>query len=393
MKSLARIFFLETDEETARAPAWAVLFSAFFIFFLTRFLVLAAYDLRGFHHLTSDPGNYIQIAEFIARHGHIPNQGGFELRQFPGLSMLMAPLGMVLGDMVASGYAVSYFFSLASIALFHFFFRSARLTFIYTIFVPSWLASSTLIMSEGLTFFLIFCAMFAVSRDGFGARQIILLTVAGYVFVVRNTALFFIIPFIVFYGLWKKDALSKIAFQLISLAVLPVIYLLWNQMEIGEMFPQKRFQLEYFILQGGDIYPKQLVTWPCYSMAIGLCQPAVPLAKKASVLASLALAVAVPVLLVFRANTCSELRAKAFHLACAAGAFGHLIFHLCIGGAFGFNSFDRYVSHINPVLVYALFGEKKLRWQWIVLIAVVGVVFASLTGRGERALFSFLKPE
>lgn len=70
----------------------------------------------------------------------------------------------------------------------------------------------------------------------------------------------------------------------------------------------------------------------------------------------------------------------ALAVALFAGTVTHLVFHLCVGGSFGYTSLDRYMSHVDPFLVLGVFGGRRLRLPWICVLGIVGVAFAGLTG-------------
>jgi hypothetical protein len=209
---------------------------------------------------------------------------------------------------------------------------------------------------------------------------------------------FFLAPFLLACW-WKRKNWGHLLAYAGACAVLPLAYLAWTGATLHEFFPQQRGQLAYFLHTAGG-YPPRILTWPGQSLLHGLALESVPFAKKLSVLASLALLVGVTVRFFAwgnrsdvydRANSAGLDLAQPFGWACAA----HLLFHLLIGGSFGFSSFDRYVSQLDPLLVLGVVGDRQVRWVWIGIATIVGVVFAGLCGHspGVRAILPFLKPE
>jgi hypothetical protein len=362
-------------EPAARArtvAAWLALFV------VTRLATLACFRLRHVPLRWTDEGNYLAIARFFQAHGQLPTEGVYA-RQFPGLPFLMVAADHLFHDLVVSGYVVAWGGSLASIALFHAMWRNDRLTAIYTIFVPSWLAASSGIMSEGCTMLLFLVAMRALAVEDL-RRQLPLLVVAGYAVVLRNAAVMFLVPLVVAWSLARPRASFGVLALRLAAVLLPVaVYLAYNHATLGVLLPQVEAQRLYFLRKSGTYYPPRLMTWPGHSLLLGLVKPGENVFKRLSVLASLILIVFAGRELWRRART-GPAGEQRLMLALAAGVVVHLAFHLCVGGAFGYSSFDRYVSHVNPALVVALFGARRLRWPWIAALGAVGVVFAGLTG-------------
>jgi hypothetical protein len=398
VKLLDRLLFVPRNAAAAEPPfAFACLLAAM-LFVATRFAVFELFALRHYNALQADPGDYVWAATYIADHGRLPNDGSVESRVFPGLPIVMSVINPVIGNMVFTGYLVSWLSSLGSIFLFHKVFGNFRLTLFFTTFVPYWLMTSTLIMSEGLTFLLMLTAIWAFHEEAL-RRRLLLLAFAGSVLVVRNTAVFFLAPFLIASWWRRRDSWVQLLAYGGACALLPLGYLAWTGATLHEFFPQQRGQLAFFLETAGD-YPGRLLTWPGQSLLHGLGLAGVPLGKKLSVLSSLVLLVAVTIRY-FAWGEQSDIRghadctheglAQPFGYACAA----HLLFHLCIGGSFGFSSFDRYVSQVDPLIVRGIAGDRQLRWAWIGVATVVGVLFAGLTGHspGVRAILPFLKPE
>ncbi len=374
--------------------AWAAL-----LFVATRAAVLGLYSLRHFDVLQSDPGNYIAIADYLTQHGHLPSGPEIAWRQFPGLALLMALVNPLVGNMERTGYLVSWACSLGSVLLFHRLFRDFRLTLLYVVFVPSWVACSTLIMSEGLTFLLLLTAVWALCRESRLGPRLLLLAVAGFALVARNTALFFLLSLVLAWW-WsaERDRPRRLILYLLALGALPGLYLAWNLAAVGTPFPQKAGQETYFAFTASEGYPTSMLAAPGRSLLHGLGLASVPLAKKLSVVASLLLAGWVVVrflILKPRAGTPDE--GQVLRHAFGWATLAHTLFHLCLGGSFGFSSLDRYISHAQPALALGLAPDpesgRRIRLVWIALLALVGILFAGLTGHAPVTLFHFLKPE
>ncbi len=73
-------------------------------------------------------------------------------------------------------------------------------------------------------------------------------------------------------------------------------------------------------------------------------------------------------------------------LAFATALAVHMIFHFSLGGVFGYKWLDRHFSQLNPIIDWALFYQRNLRWPWIAFLVIVGVIFAIGTGPGTPYL-------
>jgi len=368
------------------------------IFLITRFTVLEVYEIRGQWHLISDPGNYLRIAEYVRDHGKVPMSQDVDLRQFPGLSFLMIPVDAVLKDIVLSGYVVAWGGALGAIALFHGLFRQFRMTCLFVIFVPSWVACTSVIMAEGWTL-LLWLLMFHAIRDReYGLMQIGLLLVAGYVHVVRNTAIFLTFPFLIGYAIcladrWSPAWWGRLCAWCAALSVAPTLYLAFNYWTIGVLLPQITNYQDQFSRMNYGNFPGGVLGWPGYSVLHGLLHPNIAVAKKLSVAAAVVLAAGTVVGLWHRLRRASSQKEAGVENGMLAASLAHLAFHLCLGSSPAFDSFDRFVSHLNVMICLVLVQGRKLRWPWILVAALIGTLFASFTGRGAQAILPWLKPE
>jgi len=381
-----RAFFVGRGREVAEptflnAIAWAIV-----LFIATRAGVYLLFLARHYDVLGADARDYVDTANFIVQHGRLPTSGNIENAHFAGLPILIALLTPLLGNTTIAGFFVSWLSSISSLILFHALFRNFRLTLFYVVFVPSWVASSALIMTEGLTFLLMLTAIWALHRESSLPRRLFLLCIAGFVLIVRNTAIFFMLGFV---SVWwweqerKRFGWARLLAYGLAVAALPLAYFAWTLVTIGELFPQLRGQIAYFVLEAQRGYSNHLLAWPGQALLHGLTLSDVPMTKKLSVISSLILCIAIILRYQFwRVGTVARDLARPF----AAASFAHLLFHLCVGGAFGFSSFDRYVSHIDPLLAKGVAGERQLRWFWIAAASLLGILFAGLTGHSTHAV-------
>lgn len=392
---LDRLIFVSQGVRVAEPSFTIASTLAVLLFVFTRLAVLALDEARHFDPLTADPRNYVAIADYIRQYGHLPVTLTKENRQFPGLSLLIAGVMPLIGNGVMAGFIVSWLCSVGSIVLFQALFRNFRLTLFYVVFVPSWVASSATIMSEGATFLLMLTAIWALHRTTPLPWRLALLLLAGFALVVRGTAVFFLVPLVVVWW-WEQEfrqfGRARLLAYGLAAGAFPFAYLAWNWVTVGELFPQEQSQLLYFIQNAGGGYPLSLLAWPGQSLLHGLGMGSIPIAKKLSVVCSLLLCIGIVLRYLFDAgNVVARDLARPF----AYASFAHLCFHLCVGGSFGFSSFDRYVSDINPLLAKGVVGERQLRWCWIGVASVVGILFGGLTGHTPQtiAILPFIKPE
>jgi hypothetical protein len=390
---LATLLFVPEGLPRREPSYWQASALAGLLFVVTRAIVIGIFAVRHFDLLTADPGDYLDLADFLAHHGHLSTGTDSANSHFPGLSILIALLSFVTRNSAVAGFLVSWSASIGSILLFHALFRNFRSTLLYVMFVPAWVAPSALIMTEGLTFLLMLTAIWAVNREKRFSSRLILLFLSGFVVVVRNTSLFFLVPFLAVWW-WqqeRKNGLRLLAYAAATSA-LPLAYVCWNLSTVGVVFPQLPAQEAYFASTVGEGYPGQLLTWPGLSLIHGFALGGVSIFKKLSVGLSLLVCVGVGIRYWRYSNSVPP---RELAPPFAASTFAHLIFHLCIGGEFGFSSFDRYIADVNPVLVNGIAGQRRIRWLWLLLATVVGVLFAGLSGHTSDsiALVPYLKNE
>lgn len=269
---LRETFFLSETEHTDDLGPWPIAV-CLAIFVITRSLTLLVFRLRHVPLVMSDSANYVTIARFIQSNGVLPFGPSRFNRQFPGLPFLMVAVDHLFHDLELSGYVVAWGGSIASIALFHAMFRNSRLTTVYTLFVPSWIATSSRIMSEGLTFLLLLLAVRGL-RSQNQRTQLMLLLISGYALVVRNAAIAFLFPFVVAWSLANRPvSVPKLLMRLVAVGAASAGYLAYNYATIGILTPQTESTKLFFIEQAGAYYPHDVLTWPGHSLYLGLIRP------------------------------------------------------------------------------------------------------------------------
>jgi hypothetical protein len=379
-----RRMFADHASDWERRPAFA--FGVIVLFFAaTRALVAYAFHLRGLSLPASDGRAYVMIAEYLAEHGRLPTEGRHEWRQFPGLSYLILAVSMVLGDKVLSGFVVHFAGGLGALLFFQWRYGSLRLTLLLAIFLPSWISAN--IMTEGLSMLLLLLAIEVFQRLRHDGWAMVGALVAGYGLVVRETMVLCLMP-IALAGLLRQETRADQWWFLVRGLVfgLPLmLQLLWAKATTGVIHPNAEAQLAYTISQSRGYFPERLLTFPGHSLLLGLTDPKANLLKSASVVAHLAVTV-MALLVAWRRSRVAAGAERALLASVAAGIGLHLAFHLCVGGPWGYNTLDRYLAQISPLLLIAVWGLGELRWRWLLPLAVVCLLYASNTGAGPSIL-------
>lgn len=392
--SLYRLFFTTPEAGRSRlSPRWQYLLPLL-LFIATRLLIDAGYEYRQGSILGFDAEGYISTAQYLETHGHVPTEVCESSRVFPGLPLLMVVVDQLVHNTALAGLIIAWSAGLGSILLFHYLFREFRLTVIFTVFLPYWMATTSTIWSEGPTIFCFLVGVLAMVK--LQTRQPLFwlcLLVAGYGIVLRQTMVWALIPFLAVYGWrhpelgWKKNGL------ILAVTLFPLLlYLEWNWITVHELFPQAASQAFYTyemvdFRPNAAHYHRQLLDWPGYSVFAGLTDPRESGLKKGVVLTTIALVGAAAVLLVRAARA-----EKAEEISCLDWAFAvalllFFLFHLGVGGTAGFCALDRYVAQLNPIMVYGLFYRRPLRWGWIALLGAAGLYFAVNIGPWPRIIF------
>jgi len=360
-------------QESKRQRYWQYI-SLALIFLITRFIVLYFSKLRNNIIDGSDGANYINIAKYIQIYWKLPLTPSDGARQFPGLSILILIINQIFHNIILSSVIVSWGGSLLSILLFHLIFRDFRMSIIYSIFLPVFVVSSAVISSHGLALFFILIAVYAIKLPNQSFYRFILLLLSGYGIIVRYTAAFFIYPLIFFVYIKSKNrSMKNILYDIVAVSTLFAAYLFWNYSTIRVLFPQAIIQERDFILNAYANFPHSLYSYPGHSLILGFFDPHFSFLKKISILAHIFL-----VIIVIN-NYIRKVKNKKDENIYDFPFFLILLitlgFNLCVGSQYGFSSFERYLLIINPIIVYGLFDKKPLKWHWIFLLLVLGIVY------------------
>jgi hypothetical protein len=394
LSRLYTLFFAEDDAASKRLRLWQQYLIIFLLFFATRAVAYSVIHARGGDYLANDPSNYIAMATYFEQHHAPPAEDNQSYRQFAGLSLLMWPTNLLVGNMILSGLIVSAGGSILSVFLFHHLFRDFRLSLMFTIFLPWWIAANYTIVSEGAAMACFLVGVWALRDHPDNALLLILgLLVAGFSVVIRQTALFYVYPFIFLYALLQPgQGLAKAVLYSVIAIVPFAAYLAWNWVNIHMLFPQLRMQQETTAIFLSELHHPQWygssnITWPFRSLIVGTLDPEQNFWKKLSSDFSVLVALVAVVAMCARAAADKGKAVFPLHTAIAVALFCHVGFHLCVGNVAGFKWQDRYMSQINPLIDYALFFNQPLRTPWIICAALGGTLFAAATGNGGHFLF------
>ena len=379
------------EERRLATPAKYALILALFI--VTRLVTVWGFETRGVDWLGNDPGGYVATANYIVAHGYMPTEDQIIYRQYAGISLMMIVVNLLTGNMVISGYIVVTVCAIASLFLIQYLFDDFRLSLISTVFLPYWITTTSTIFSEAPTELCFLVGLWAFLR---GQERPVLFVLAiifaGYALVVRQNAGIFVMPFI-FIMAWqfRGDRFLR-ACGLAALAMIPIaIYLTWNWLTIHQLFPQTKLHLESLRAEVAlhpdpSRYSTTLFDYPFHGLIAGLTDPSERIFKRLSIVATL--------LVFFAAFGClvSVIRREKFSptgimaIAFSAAMLIHFLFLVSIGGDYGYKWLDRHLSQLNPIIDWALFYRRPLRWPWIALLAIAGVIFAISTGVGRPFL-------
>jgi hypothetical protein len=387
--SLKALFFAPNspEEKQLSLPAKYALILALFV--VTRLVTVWGFHERQVDWLANDPGGYVATANYVAQHGYMPTEDNIIYRQYAGISLLMIVVNLLVGNMVTSGYIVVTVCAIASLFFIQYLFDDFRLSLISVVFLPYWITTTSTIFSESPTVLCFLIALWAL-RD-LQARPLLLglmMIIAGYALVIRQNAGLFVIPFIFIMGLKYPGGSFLRACVLVALAGITItIYLLWNWLTIHQLFPQVKLHRESLLAEiaahpDPARYSPTMFDVPFHSLVAGLTDPSERIGKRLSVAATL--------LVVFSALGCliAVIRREKFSrtgvlaLAFTAALLVHLLFLVSLGGDYGYKWLDRHLSQINPIIDWALFYHRPLRWIWIALLTLLGVIFAISTGIG-----------
>ena len=370
------------------------------LFSVTRFATILGFEYRQVDWLqsgpiyVSDPAGFVATANYLEQTGCMPTEDKPKYRQFAGLSLLMLAPNLFVKNMVWSGYLIVTTSAVLSLILIQYLFDDFRLSLITCVFLPYTITTTCTIFAEAPTM-LCFLVGLWVLRD-FRDRPVLLylgIIVAGYCLVLRQSAGFFVIPSLVIIA-W--GSLGGTLFGIIRIAcaaLLPIaIYLLWIWVTIHQLFPQYKLHREAFLLELGVAhntgrYSTTMLGIPFQSLIAGLTDSHERIGKRLSVLITVGTAFLALGLLMWTLRREGKSELGILALAFASALAVHMIFHFSLGGVFGYKWLDRHFSQLNPIIDWALFYQRNLRWPWIVFLVVSGVVFAVGTGPGAHYLY------
>lgn len=381
-----KLLLAEEDSELAKVSTqtWQYLFLAL-LFLLTRIIVAYIHSVNG-QGLMDGAGN-LALAEYIKAHGKLPLSEGFG-RFFPGVPILIVGIDSYINQITVSGFIVVWTTALLAVLLFHYLFKDFRMSVIHTVFLPAWLSNTATILGEGTAICGYLLFLVAMRQRRFSPLQIFLFLISGYALICRPTIALLIFPFLLISTLSLKDK-SRYSYLIFSSLLLPslfLVYLFWAHSTTGALFPQLELQqktFEYHSARSNGYYPEQTLTWPGYSLILGFFDASyVSALKKAINLVHVLIAlVAAANLIVACRYATAGARNKAYYLPFAVSFFVVLLFTLMIGGPFGHTQFYRYLAtHMNPIIIFALFERYHLRWPWIIALVALNTVAASFTG-------------
>jgi len=291
--------------------------------------------------------------------------------------------------MVTAGYVVVGVSAVGALFLLQYLFDDFRLSLVATVFLPFFITTSCTIFSEPSTMLCFLLGVWAL-RD-FRDRPLVLglgLWVAGYAVVIRQPALLTTMPFIFIYawrapggGFWKATGYCTVA------GVPLLLYLAWDWFTIHEFFPQYPLQHENLLKEIASTrdpshYVARMYDWPFHSLINGVTDPGERPWKKLSEIATTIIGLVALGRLARIAWTLRREERGLLPLAFLAGMVPYFLLLLCLGGNFGYKWMERHLSEINPIIDWTLFYHRPLRWGWIALLVVAGVIFAIGTGAG-----------
>jgi hypothetical protein len=390
---LDRLLFVPDAERNAGLSPLACYLLPIFVFGLTRLLNILSFWHRHINQEKTDAQGYIATAAYVAAHGHLPTLHDQLYRQFPGLSLLMIPFHALLHNYLFTGEMLAVVSALLCLVLVQYLFDDVRLTILSTVFLPWTITVSISVASEWPTCLCLLIALWTL-RDArrWSAPFCLGVLIGGYALLLRPPAMFFAMPLL---GLWvwrePGGGLLR-AIAVLALASVPYAALLtWNGLTIHDLFPEKPLQQDLLEVYRGLSTHPQYYSWhllnpPGRSVLGGLLDPGTKPVKKVLTVVCLVLYLLALIRLIrlsLAATPIDELtRRQALALAGALAA--SLLFYLCVGGDFGFRALGRYMIIANIAVVLGLFHHRPLRWPWLVLLALICLLYATLTG-GDNA--------
>jgi hypothetical protein len=345
------------------------------VFLAARVVAFAAILQRGLPLVRSDGQNYIWIAESLLADGTLPT----DQRQFPGFGILIAILSWVTGaHPVLSGFILVLLPGTAAIWLFYLLTRNLRLSILLIFILPGW--ASTGIMSEGIGMLCLLCAVVAFGRTRSTVKGVAMASAAGLLMIIKPPLVLAVVPMGAV-AAWEAMCGRRLDLLLRGmLFVLPfLVYVIWTMSTMGTWRPEAAEQLRYTIEQSRGYYPPKLMSWPGHSLILGLLHPSESPLKQASVLGTVLVTLLAAVSLLAQGRR--ETPIGSTGLLLGLGVLLYLIFHLFIGGPWGFNTLERYLAQISPFILVGLFRDWRPR-AWVLIIGALGSLgYTSMAGR------------
>jgi len=363
--------------ELAERPTtvWRYLAILAAVFLAARGFVILAILTRGMPLVRSDGHNYIYIAETVLSEGVIP----LDQRQSPGFGVLIALFArLTFLDPVTSGLLLMLLPGVGAVWLFYLLTRNLPLSLLLVFFLPGWASSG--IMAESLTVFCVLCTVAAFDRNVTPVRGALLAFAGGFLVTIKPTLALAIVPLgaVAVWGAFvqgRRDLLLRGILFWIPFGVLA----LWLSLTVGVIFPEAEGHRLYTIEQSRGYYPERLLTWPGHSLTLGLMDRGESPLKQGSVLFNLALALAGAVGLLLLGNARTQIGSTGTLLG--LGVVFHTVFHLSVGGPWGFNTMERYLGQISPLILVGLFANHRPKWWLLVGAAGLSLAYTSLAGR------------
>jgi hypothetical protein len=386
---LIRLLFAPEAPED-RLPVWLKYVLPLLCFAVVWSITAAAIHYRVVDFV--DEKGYIATADYVRQHGHLSTENNPIYRQFPGLSLLMIPVDVFVGNLNLSGHIVVALSAVLAVVLVQYLFDDFRLTIIFTFFFPWWITTSVAIFSEPPIVLCFLVAVWAL-RDArpWSVPWVLGLLVGGYGIVIRQTAFCLLMPFLLVYEYNRARGSRLSTFAAAVIIMLPfVVYLSWNALTIHELFPQLKLQQEFMagIDQSADHrYSDRTVDIPFKGLITALTDPGQSRGKKLDVLATLAFVLTAFVCLVQRIRRPATDPERRLAEAFAATLAVYFLFHMSIGGVNSFRAFERYLCPIGIIAEWAIFYRRPLRWPFILVLLVYCVAFDSSVHVGLRSLF------
>lgn len=328
---------------------------------IARLLVLFMFHLRGLSFPYVDAAGYTAQAEWLIHQGTLDIPEGAGARFFHGVPLLLALVGRLTGHLAVTGVVLNMAMAAGACALFYRNFPRFDWSAWHALLLPSWLAMSSTLHSEGALWFFSLIGLTALRLPVTDRRRSALLLVAGFAFVCRPTAFFVVLP--AFVVAWGALATLRPRFWIEAalLGFFAVWMAAWSWMETGTVFIQSRWQASEFIWWSkhwGGSFPESVFSWPAQSLLSSFLSSHVRFSVKLVNLAHFLIFVGACAL-ALRAwlHDRTDVIARWLTLGLAING----LFVLTIGGPFGGTIFYRFIStQANIFILLAWFRHTRL---------------------------------